>query len=157
MNSDFCFLFGSSIAPESCLLGVLDALEHCYAEHKIRTFIVGHYGNFDRIAANALTMLKTYHDDINLLLLIPYHPSTHPIEPRQGFQTYYPDGQETVIPKFAIATANNKMIQECSVAVCYPHGVTNSRKMYEKILKRKIPIYNVKEFLNIHIERPSND
>ena len=145
MASDFCFLFGSSTAPESCTESVLKAVEDCYTKHGIRTFVVGHYGNFDRIAAHALTLLKARHEDVNLLLLIPYHPSIRPVEPHQGFQTYYPDGQETAIPQFAITTANNKMIRECTVAVCYPHGVTNSRKMYEKVLKRKIPVYNVKE------------
>ena len=149
MEADFCFLFGSSTAPESCLDGVLKAVEDCYIQHGIRTFVVGHYGSFDRIAARALTVLKSRHDDINLLLLIPYHPSVRPVEPRQGFQTYYPNGQETAIPKFAIPTANHKMIRECAVAVCYPHGVTNSRKMYEKVLKRNIPVYNVKKELEL--------
>lgn len=145
LDSGFRFLFGSSTAPESCIDGVLEAIEDCYIRLGIRLFIVGHYGNFDRIATHALTLMEARHSDINLLLLIPYHPSIRPIEPPQGFQTYYPDGQETTIPKFAIKTANNKMIKECSVAVCYPHGVTNSRNMYEKVMKRKIPVYNVKE------------
>lgn len=145
METDFCFLFGSSTAPESCLDGVLNAVEVCYTQHGIRTFVVGHYGSFDRIAAHALTLLEARHNDINLLQLIPYHPSIRPVEPHQGFQTYYPDGQETAIPKFAITTANNKMIRECAVAVCYPQGVTNSRKMYEKVVKRNIPVYNIKE------------
>lgn len=108
-------MFGSSTAPEACLHGVLNAIEKCYSTHGIRTFVVGHYGSFDRIAAHALTLLKARH----------------------------PDGQETVIPRFAITTANNKMIRECAVAVCYPHGVTNSRKMYERVLKRNIPVYNI--------------
>lgn len=143
LDSDFCFLFGSSTAPEACLDGVLNAIEKCYSTHGIRTFVVGHYGSFDRIAAHALTLLKARHPDISLLQLIPYHPSIRSIEPHRGFQTYYPDGQETVIPRFAITTANNKMIRECAVAVCYPHGVTNSRKMYERVLKRNIPVYNI--------------
>lgn len=145
MELDFCFLFGSSAAPESCCDSILKAVENCYFQHGIRTFVVGRYGNFDRIAAHALTLLQARHTDINLLQLVPYHPSVRPVEPHQGFHTYYPDGQETVIPRFAIAIANDKMIRECAVAVCYPHGVTNSRKMYEKVLKRKIPVYNVKE------------
>lgn len=144
MEPKFCFLFGSSTAPESCIDGVLEAIEDCYTKHKIRTFIVGHYGSFDRIAAYALTLLKARYGDVSLLQLIPYHPSVRHVEPYRGFRTYYPDGQETALPKFAITAANNKMIKECSVAVCYPNGVTNSRKMYEKILKRKIPVYNVK-------------
>lgn len=148
MNTDFCFLFGSSTAPEACLDGVLDAAEKCYAKHGIRTFVVGHYGNFDRIAAHALTLLKARHKEINLLLLIPYHPSVRHVEPHQGFRSYYPEGQETAIPRFAITTANNKMIRECAVAVCYPHGTTNSRNMYEKVMRRKIPVYNVKEILD---------
>ena len=146
--SDFCFLFGSRTAPENCFNNILDAIELCYTKHKIRTFIVGHYGNFDRIAAHALNLLKVRHADINLFMLIPYHPSIRPVEPYENFQTYYPDGQETALLKFAITTANQKTICQCSVAVCYPDGVTNSRKMYEKILKRKIPVYNVKEMLN---------
>ena len=154
MDSDFCFLFGSKTAPEYCLDGILNAVENCYTKHRIRTFVVGHYGSFDRIAAHALSLLKARRKDINLLLLVPYHPSIRPIDPYPGFQTYYPDGQETVLPKFAITAANHKMIRECSAVVCYPQGVSNSRNMYEKVLKRKIPVYNVKEILDHNTESP---
>ena len=146
MDADFCFLFGSSHAPESCRAAVVEALEKCYAEHNIRCFVVGGYGNFDSIGISSLREFKKIYGDIVLLLLTPYHPYVRPVDPPRDFDgTYYPPGQEDALPQYAIVKANEFCIKNCAAAICYPSGVGNTRKLYEKIQKRKIPIYNLKE------------
>ena len=95
-----CFFIGHQDAPESIYNRLLEAVERHISEYGVTDFIVGKYGNFDRLAARAVIEEKRHHADITLTLLMPYYrTSAEPLP--DGFDgSLFPDGLETV-PKRA--------------------------------------------------------
>lgn len=141
-----CFLFGNRHAPNELAERIEAAAMRCYSELGVRTFIVGHYGNFNRIAATAVMRLKKRLPDITLLMLTPYHPWERPIQLTPGWDnTYYPEGMESVPRQYAIVRDNEYMIRCCHCAICYAVHIGNSRKLLEKLRKRNVPIFDLSE------------
>ena len=81
---------------------------------------MGHYGNFDRLAAEALVRAKGRYPYIRVRLLLPYHPFDCPIPVPPGFDdTYYPEGLETVPKRPAIVRANRYMAAHSGFLIAY--------------------------------------
>ncbi len=74
-----CFLFGHRDVSNELSPHIETAVEYHYTKLGIWQFIVGGYGNFDRIAGSAVKAVKLRHLDIDLRLLLPYHPAERPI------------------------------------------------------------------------------
>ena len=116
-----------------------ETVEQHITEHGVTEFIVGHYGDFDGMAAKAVIKAKEKHPEIHLYLLIPYHPAIQPIEAPEGFDgTWYPDGMETVPKRVAIVRANRKAVDEADYLIAYAWHPGNSREVLEYAM-RKLP------------------
>ena len=101
-----CFLIGSHLSPDALSPLLDEAIERHIAEYGVTEFLVGRYGRFDQLAAEALRRAKERHPGIRLRLLIPYHPAQRPVDVPSGFDgTYYPEGMETVPKRLAILRA----------------------------------------------------
>ena len=86
-----CFFIGHSDAGDELMPLLAETVERHIVECGVTTFFVGHYGNFDRMAAAAVKKAKARHSDVHLMLVLPYHPAIRPIETPDGFDsTYYP-------------------------------------------------------------------
>ena len=72
MNEKTCFFIGNRDAPSSIEEQLIKAIELHITEYGVRTFVVGHYGAFDRMVAIVLTDLKKKYKYIKLYLLAPY-------------------------------------------------------------------------------------
>ena len=133
MDRKVCFFIGHRDAPESVMKSLADAIERHIAEYKVTTFIVGHYGNFDRMAASALTAAKKKYPNISLLLLTPYHPFESSVEVPDGFNgTFYPDGMESIPHRAAIARANQKVISQADYLIAYAkHTASNASSLVD--------------------------
>lgn len=132
-----CFLFGHRDAPYDLQPHIEAAVEYHYTELGIRQFIVGGYGNFDRMAAGAVKAVKHRHRDIGLSLLIPYHPAERHTEIPPGFDgTLYPEGMESVPRKFAIVRANQYIVKNADTIICYVKHLGNTRALLEQAQKR---------------------
>ena len=140
-----CFLFGHRDAAESILALLEEAIEaHCRA-YGVGTFVVGHYGGFDRLARVALLRVKKRYPEIRLYMLIPYHPADRPIETPEGFDgTYYPP-LESVPKRYAIVRANQYMVRQTDYVICYVQHFGNTRLLLELAEKRGIAICNLAE------------
>ena len=80
MNGKSCFFIGHRETPDH-VLPILQEVVNKHIEcYGVTEFIVGHYGNFDYLAAKAVTAAKQLHPDITLSLLMPYHPAERPIK-----------------------------------------------------------------------------
>ena len=132
-----CFFLGSHSAPDS-LAPLLDAaIERHVTEYGAIEFVVGHYGNFDRLAAEALVRAKGRHPCIRVRLLLPYHPCDCPVPVPPGFDdTYYPEGLETVPKRLAIVRANRLLVEQSQFLIACP-GFGNSREATEYALRRQ--------------------
>lgn len=113
-------------------MALADEVEHHITAHGVTSFFVGHYGNFDNMAAAAVIEAKKRHPEVTLTLLLPYHPFDRPIPQPDGFDgTFYPPGMERVPKRFAIVRAiyvngDGKTKEFCVHFACY------SMKVFEQ-------------------------
>ena len=101
-----CFFIGHRETSDSIFPVLVQAVERHITEYGVTEFVVGHYGNFDRLAARAVLKAKEHHPQVTLFLLLPYHPADRPIPAPEGFDgTFYPPGMERVPKRAAIVRA----------------------------------------------------
>lgn len=131
-----CFFLGHRNAPEA-LRPLLDkAIERHITVYGVTEFVVGHYGRFDDMAAEAVKAAKVRHPQVKLVLLLPYYP--FPYDNADYDSSYYPAGMEGVPKAFAIVRANEHMIKTSEYLICCDMGlVGNTRKLVETALRRQ--------------------
>lgn len=79
------FFVGHRDAPETIGQALYMRILELVEQEGIAEFIVGHYGAFDRMAAEAVLHAKEKHSRLRLFLLTPYHPATRPVPCPDGF------------------------------------------------------------------------
>ena len=128
-----CFFIGHREAGEEVLPALAEAVERHITEYGVTEFVVGQYGNFDRLAAKAVKAAKKRHPAMTLTLLLPYHPYDRPIPVPKGFdRTYYPPGMETIPKRAAIIRANRYMVDNSAYLIAYAwHPGSNTRNLLE--------------------------
>ena len=133
MQTSTCFFIGHREAPEALLPLLMDEVERHITEYGVTSFVVGHYGHFDALAARAVMTAKQRHPEVTLTLLLPYHPFDHPIPTPEGFDgTFYPPGMETVPKRIAIVRANRYMVENSSHLIAYAwHPASNALELVE--------------------------
>ena len=127
-----CFFIGHREAPESVYPELAQTVEQLI-EQGVTEFYVGHYGNFDRLAARAVTEAKQQRPEVRLTLLLPYHPTEREVILPSSFDgSLYPPGMENVPRRFAIPRANRWMVEHCTHLVAYvTHPASNAGKVVE--------------------------
>ena len=137
MEEKTCFFIGSHLASDALSPQLDPAIERHIAEYGVTEFLVGRYGRFDQLAAEALPRAKERHPGIRLRLLIPYHPAQRPVDVPSGFDgTYYPEGMETVPKRLAILRAGQMAAGESGYLIASP-GFGGSRTITDYALRRE--------------------
>ena len=67
-----CFFIGHRDAPDSILPSLSAAIETRIVEDGVDQFVVGNYGRFDLLAAQAVRKAKKQHPDTLFLCLLSY-------------------------------------------------------------------------------------
>ena len=108
-----CFFIGHRETSDSIFPALVQAVERHVTEYGVTEFIVGHYGNFDRLAARAVLKAKEHHPE--------------------GFDgTFYPPGMERVPKRAAIVRANRYMADHCDFLIAYAwHPASNARELVD--------------------------
>lgn len=133
-----CFMFGHADTPDDILPILERTVEELYIKYKIQLFYVGNRGNFDRLAALAAKRVKQRYPDLQLFLLLAYHPSDRTIDLTYGFDgSYYPP-LESVPKRYAIIKANNYMAGRVDAIICYVNHFGNTRNLLERVMRRKL-------------------
>ena len=134
-----CFFIGHREADDELLPALAAAVERHITEYGVTSFIVGRYGNFDKLAARAVIDAKKRHPEVTLTLLLPYHPFDRPTPTPKGFDgTFYPPGMETVPKRVAIVRANRYMMENSSHLIAYAwHPAGNARELVEYAMARE--------------------
>lgn len=144
-----CFFIGQREAGEGLLPALTAAVERHITEYGVTSFIVGRYGNFDKLAARVVIDAKERHPEVTLTLQLPYHPFDRPTPTPKGFDgTFYPPGMETVPKRVAIIQANRHMVEHSTHLIAYAwHPASNARALVEHAQiwgrKRKIHVENL--------------
>lgn len=140
-----CFFIGHRDAPESIYDRLLQAVERHISEYGVTDFVVGRYGDFDRLAARAVIEVKRHHTDVTLTLLMPYYRADADLLP-DGFDgALFPDDLETVPKRAAILRANQYMIHHCDYLIAYDAGhIGNTRRLVAEAKKiERLHIENI--------------
>ena len=132
MGDKTCFFIGHREAPESIYPELIRTVEQLI-EQGMTDFYVGHYGNFDRLAAWAVITAKQRHPEVRLTMLLPYHPAERKVILPSGFDdSFYPPVMENIPRRFAIPRANRWMVEHCTHLVAYvTHPASNAGKVVE--------------------------
>ena len=128
-----CFFIGHREADGELIPALTAAVERHITEYGVTSFIVGRYGNFDKLAARVVIDAKKRHPEVTLTLLLPYHPFDRPTPTPKGFDgTFYPPGTETVPKRVAIIRANRYMVEHSTHLIAYAwHPASNARALVE--------------------------
>lgn len=144
MNGNICFFIGHRNTPWEIFPSLCNAVEKCITEFGVTEFIVGHYGDFDSMAARAVADAKKKHH-VRLTLLLPYHPADRYPAVNENFDgTFYPPDMEKVPRKAAIVRANRYAVDMSEYIISYVKYPGNSRKLIEYALGKNKHIIEIK-------------
>ena len=136
-----CFFIGHRDTPSDVIPLLLETIEKHTTEYGVTDFYVGHRGNFDSYAAAALCAMKQQYPHIKAYLLLAYPPALRHVDLPIGFDNwFFMDGQEKAPPRYAIVSANKRMVSEVGYLIAYSKNVTNGSYMllqYAKALEEK--------------------
>lgn len=140
-----CFLIGHRDAPKTIWPALLRTVEEHILHKGVTEFLVGHYGAFDRMAAEAVRVMKGLDPGVKLILLLPYHPQERNVPLPEGFDgSLYPEGQETVPKRLAILRANRYAAAHSGYILAYAwQPGSNARKLVEWAQRRSGGIVTV--------------
>ena len=86
-----CFFIGHRETPDRVYPTLLETIERHITEYGVSEFVVGRYGNFDRLVIRALSQAKRAHPDITLMLMTPYYPVNRKVDLPEAFDAlFYP-------------------------------------------------------------------
>lgn len=145
-----CFFIGHRDTRGGVFPNLLNVVRIHVETHGVREFIVGRYGNFDKLAAKAVNQIKKSHPEITLTLLCPYHPGMRVVRLPKGFDsTLYPFNK--LVPhRLAIVLANEKAIDMCDYLIAFVNHPGKSRDFLELATQRekkgRIRITNLGQF-----------
>ncbi len=118
MGKTCCFI-GHSRVWENIDAILAAAVERHIVEYGVREFLVGNYGQFDRMSAAAVKRAKSQYPGISLYLMLPYLPGQGRALPdMEGYDgSVYPEGMENVPHKLAISRLNRIMVREADYVI----------------------------------------
>ena len=133
MKGNRCFFIGHRETSEEIYPRLYAAVEKHIVRYDVKEFIVGQYGEFDRLAAQAVKAAKGSYPEVTLTLLVPYHPQERAILMPNGFDsTLYPSGMEKAPRRIAIVRANRYMVDHADYLIAYAwHSASNAMKLLE--------------------------
>lgn len=139
MNHNHCFFIGHRKVSADIFPQLKAEILRHIIEYGVTEFTVGHYGQFDAFAAQAVKEAKKLYPNVTLFLLIPYHPTEHSIEVPDGFDgSFYPPDMEFIPKRFAIIHANRYMIKNCTHLIAYAgYSPSNAKDLVSYALKHK--------------------
>ena len=134
-----CFFIGHHDAKAEVYPLLWAEVERHITEYGVTAFFVGHYGSFDHMAAQAVKEAKKYHPEVQLMMVLPYHPAIRPIEKPDGYDsTYYPWEGERIPKRLAIVKTNQRMVNDCDYLIAYAwHHLGGSGQIVEYARNRE--------------------
>ncbi len=116
-----CCFIGHSEIPVDISEPLTAAVERHITEYGVTDFLVGQYGQFDRMAARTVMKAKERHPNIRLYLMLPYHPSLgRHLPDREGYDGFiYPADPD--VPPFilAIPRLNRIIVRYSGYAIAF--------------------------------------
>ncbi len=114
-----CCFFGHRDLREDVRPALHNVVEQLILEGTT-SFFVGNQGAFDAAALCVLRKLKLKYPQIDYAVVLAYMPGEKSAAQLYApEETLYPEGLETVHPRYAIAWRNSWLVKMADVVVCY--------------------------------------
>ena len=115
-----CSFFGHKDAPFTLYSRIMENIEELITQRNIDSFMVGNHGNFDSMVLKALRELKQIYPQICYNVVLAYMPEQKQnYELYNPFETFLPEGIESVPKRVAISWRNKWMVRESDIFLCY--------------------------------------
>ena len=132
-----CCFFGHKDVPSGLTEHLLSVLTGLIAEG-VDSFLVGNQGGFDSAVLHTLRLLKEKHPHITYNVVLAYMPGAkEEWSAYEPMETFYPEGLESVHPRYAISWRNKWMIQESDVVVTYITHPWGGAAQFAELSKRQ--------------------
>ena len=119
-----CTFFGHRDCPETIKPKLRATIIDLIENHNVDMFYVGNQGQFDAMVRSTLKKLKQEYPHIDYAVVLAYMPGK-PSEYEDYSDTIFPEGLETVHPRYAISHRNTWMLNHSGYVITYithPYG-----------------------------------
>lgn len=130
-----CTFFGHKDCYEDITASLRDILEKLIITQNVNLFYVGNHGQFDAKVHHILKDLEQIYP-IQYAVVLAYLPNRKD-EYDDFSDTMFPEGIETVHPRFAVDRRNRWMIDHSDFVVTYIKHSWGGAAKYAEIAKRK--------------------
>lgn len=139
-----CCFFGHKDIPSGLTERLFPVLTRLIAEG-VDSFLVGNQGGFDSTVLHTLRLLKEKYPHITYNVVLAYMPGNkEEWSAYEPMETLYPEGLESVHPRYAISWRNKWMVQESDVVVCYvTHSWGGAAQYMEYARRKKKTVINI--------------
>lgn len=132
-----CCFFGHKDVPSGLTEHLIPVLTGLIAEG-VDSFLVGNQGGFDSTVLHTLRLLKEKHPYITYNVVLAYIPGAkEEWSAYEPMETFYPEGLESVHPRYAISWRNKWMVQESDVVVAYITHSWGGAAQFTELAERK--------------------
>lgn len=132
-----CTFFGHRDAPSKIEGTIRETIERLILEG-VTCFYVGNNGNFDSMVHRQLKQLREKYPHIRYYVVLAYMPTEQSeFDVTDYSETIYPEGLESVPPRFAISKRNRWMVEKSDIVVTYVKYSTGGAAQAKKLAERK--------------------
>ena len=129
-----CTFFGHRDCPDSLKPRLLRVLRELILQQGVDVFYVGNQGQFDAQARSVLRELEKEFPHIRYAVVLAYLPGSRD---EDCSDTMFPEGLETVHPRYAIARRNEWMLRHSDYVVTWITHPWGGAARYAEVARRK--------------------
>ena len=142
-----CTFFGHRDCPDSILPALRSVLIELITDKNVHTFFVGNHGHFDSLVLNTLRELKQLYPHITYSVVLAYLPKEK--DELICHNTIFPEGIESIHPRYSITWRNKWMLNESSFVVTYINrSFGGAFNFYSSAIRKKKNVINLAELNN---------
>ncbi len=130
-----CTFFGHRDCPDTIYPRLKNCIEDLIVNQGVGCFYVGHQGRFDALALRALRELQAAYPIIKHYVVLAYLPQKEMPYPAE--ETLYPEGLESVPPRYAITHRNRWMLAHADCVITNVAAPVGGAAMAKKEASRK--------------------
>lgn len=113
-----CTFFGHRDCPDSIKPKLRETLIDLINNYNVNMFYVGNQGRFDSIVRAILRDMQREYPQIRYAVVLAYMPG-RPNEYDDYSDTMFPEGIESVHPRYAISWRNNWLLKQSDYVITY--------------------------------------
>ena len=131
-----CTFFGHSECYGLDDAALRSAIEELI-EQGITEFVVGNHGRFDSMVFFCLQGLSKVYPEISYSVALAYLPTHKEDYDIYRGHSFYPEGQENGLAKFAIERRNRYLIDTSDICLCYVNHTFGGAYKFARMAKRR--------------------